>query len=169
MPTELIDANALAENLQLKKLKLENLAPVIMKLLKLDRVNDVLQDSNTLKGGEFTASVLDKLGVAYEFDEEDLANIPRDEPFVLIANHPYGGIDGLILLSLITKVRPEFKLMANYLLGQIEPVQNQLVSVNPFEKVSKQGMNMLGIKRSLSLLNDGVPVGIFPAGEVSAL
>jgi putative hemolysin len=169
MPSELIDKNTISENLQLKKLKLENLAPVIMKLLKLDKVNSVMNDSQSLEGGAFTDHILKKLGVAYEFQEEDLAHIPKDEPFILVANHPYGGIDGLILLSLITKVRPEFKIMVNYLLREIEPLHNHLVLVNPFNKSSKQGMNILGIKRSLSLLKEGVPVGIFPAGEVSAL
>lgn len=168
-PDDLITPDDISKGLQLKKLKIAALAPAIMRLLKLEKVNEVYNQSADYSGAEFAQRIVDQLGVAYEFSEEDLSHIPKDEPFIVLANHPYGGIDGLILLSLISKVRPEFKIMANYLLQQIPPLRENLVSVNPFEQSSKQGMNISGIKRSLALLNEGIPVGIFPAGEVSAL
>lgn len=168
-PRELISAEDVENGLHLRKLKIAALAKVIMRVLKLKKVNEVYETSASFKGAAFAESVIEHLGIEYDFSDDDLQHIPRDEPFIVISNHPYGGIDGLILLTLISKVRPEFKIMANYLLQQIPPIAEQLVVVNPFEKTPKPGMNMAGIKRCLQLLDDGIPVGIFPAGEVSAL
>ncbi|MES2780505.1 MAG: lysophospholipid acyltransferase family protein [Bacteroidota bacterium] len=166
---ELISAEDVENGLQLRKLKIAALAKVIMKVLKLKKVNEVYETSASFKGAAFAESVIEHLGIEYDFSAEELQYIPKDEPFIVISNHPYGGIDGLILLSLISKVRPEFKLMANYLLQQIPPIKDNLIVVNPFEKTPKPGMNISGIKRCLQLLDDGIPVGIFPAGEVSAM
>jgi putative hemolysin len=60
--------------------------------------------------------------------DADLKNIPSNEPFILIANHPYGGIDGLILFSILAKIRPDTKMMANFLLRQIAPLKGSYYS-----------------------------------------
>lgn len=166
---ELISKDAVADGLHLKKLKLSALAPVVMRLLKLEAMNKIYHSASEYQGGAFAEEIIKGLGVHYEVNEEELNNIPKNEPFIVIANHPYGGIDGMMLLSIISKVRPDFKIMANYLLQQIPTLREQFVSVNPFENISKAGMNISGIKRCLTLLEEGHPVGIFPAGEVSAL
>lgn len=165
---DLISNDAIAKGLQLKKLRLSALAPLISKALKLQKVNKLYADNAEANGVEFADKILNDLNVHYECNAEELQNIPKNEPFILIANHPYGGIDGMMLLSLITKVRPDFKIMANFLLQQIPTLKDNFVSVNPFEDGGKTGMNISGIKKCLTLLQQGHPVGIFPAGEVSS-
>jgi putative hemolysin len=86
----------------------------------------------------------------------------------LVSNHPYGGIDGIILLSILPKIRPDFKMVANYLLNQIEPLQNHIIPVNPFEGNKAKGFNVSGVKKMLEHVQES-PIGIFPAGEVSAM
>ncbi len=166
---DLISKEDIAAGLHLKKLKIAKLAPAIMKLLQLEKVNELYDSSSAYVGSEFSDQILKQLGIEYEVSEESLQNIPKDVPFIAIANHPYGGIDGMIMLSLFGKVRPDFKIMANYLLQQIPQIKENMVSVNPFEKTGKQGVNISGIKKCLSLINEGIPIGIFPAGEVSSL
>jgi putative hemolysin len=166
---ELISENNLAKGLKLDQYKINKLAPVLMKLLKLKEVNKVYQTAHLYEGMDFVDKILDKLNIRYEVDEEDLKNIPMNEPFIIVANHPYGGIDGLIMLSLIARRRPDFKIMANYLLQQIPQISEHFVSVNPFDKSDKKSMNISGIKKAMKLIDDGHPVGIFPAGEVSSL
>lgn len=166
---DLISKQDITAGLNLKKLKIAKLAPVIMKLLNLDKVNEVYGSSANFEGGAFADDIIKNLGIEYEISEDDLQNIPKDEPFIAIANHPYGGIDGLIMISLFSKVRPDFKVMANYLLEQIPQLKDYVVSVNPFEQSAQQGMNISGIKKCLTLIKEGHPIGIFPAGEVSAL
>jgi putative hemolysin len=166
---ELISKQDIEQGLNLKKLKIAKLAPVIMKLLKLEKVNEVYDSSSSYLGSEFADGILKHLGIEYEISEDSLINIPQNEPFIVIANHPYGGIDGMIMLSIFSKARPEFRMMANYLLQQIPQLKEFVVSVNPFENSPKQGMNISGIKKCLTLIGEGHPIGIFPAGEVSSL
>ena len=61
--------------------------------------------------------MLRKLDIQMELLPEDLAKIPRKGPLLIVANHPFGGIDGLALGSLLSKVRPNFKLLVNQELG----------------------------------------------------
>jgi putative hemolysin len=68
------------------------------------------------QGPEFVDAILKGCGIEIEFDERELRHIPKDGAFIAIANHPYGGIEGLILLKILTMARPDAKLMANFLL-----------------------------------------------------
>lgn len=168
-PEELISNDSLSRGLQLKKLKLSALAPLIAKTLKLEKINALYASHSHTSGVEFSGNILEALNIRFSYSEEELRNIPADEPFILIANHPYGGIDGLILLNLVTRVRPDFRIMANFLLQQIPPLKEHFVPVDPFENPLRKSKNISGIKRCLALLQQGHPIGMFPAGEVSAL
>jgi len=139
-----------------------------MKLLKLDNINDAYFSAKDSSGHAFIDQLLEGFGVSYQVSETDLANIPKTEPFILISNHPYGGIDGIILLSIISKIRPDYKMVANYLLKQIPQLADSFIPVNPFENIGDKGMNIIGVKQILSHLQTS-PLGIFPAGEVSAM
>ncbi len=164
----LIKKDDFSKALKLEKLKLKVLSPVLMRLLKLNKINQVYQESIEKKGDLFVDGILSTLGIAYEIDANDFKNIPNKEPFILVANHPYGGIDGIILLAILSKIRPDFKMVANYLLNQIEPLKDQIIPVNPFEGNEGKGYNVSGVKKMLAHLKES-PLGIFPAGEVSSL
>jgi putative hemolysin len=165
---ELISKDDFVKALKLNKLRLDLLAPALMKVLKLDKVNELYDTTSDERGAQFADHILSLLGVEYEVSESDLKHIPTTEPFILIANHPYGGIDGLILISILGKLRPDAKLMANFLLRQIEPLKEHIIAVNPFENVGDNAMNLSGTKELLTHLKTS-PIGVFPAGEVSAL
>ncbi len=164
----LIKKDDFSKALKLEKLKLKVLSPVLMRVLKLNKINQVYQESIEKKGDQFADAILASLGIEYELDPNDLKHIPSKEPFVMVANHPYGGIDGIILLAILQKIRPDFKMVANYLLNQIEPLKEQLIPVNPFEGNEGKGQNISGVKKMLSHLKES-PLGIFPAGEVSSI
>jgi putative hemolysin len=166
-------SNLISEKDVLKALKLEKLhvsliAPAIMKLLKLDKINEAYSPNSAFSSHEFTDKILANLGIDYEIEEEDLKNIPKTEPFIAIANHPYGGIDALILVSILNKIRPDTKILANYLLQQIPSIKENIIAVNPFNDAKNSAMNMQGLKELLDYVKEH-PIGIFPAGEVSTL
>lgn len=165
---EVISKDELIESISFNKIGSKLLAPAIIKLLKLDKVNGVYKNTGQNTGVAFIDHVLAQLQISYECPPEDLENIPQHAPFILVSNHPYGGIDGMILLSIILKQRPDFKIMANYLLQYFPELKEYIVAVDPFERKTQNGMNVAAIKRSLTLLKSGTPVGIFPAGEVSS-
>ncbi|MEN8863766.1 MAG: hypothetical protein ABF315_11330, partial [Lentimonas sp.] len=66
---------------------------------------------------EFFMKTLRVMGVQFEVDKESLERLPKEGPLVVIANHPFGGVDGVVLGALLQSVREDTKLMGNYLLG----------------------------------------------------
>lgn len=151
---------------KLDKLHLPGLASLLMEVMKINEVNEVFQKAEHLQGPTFVDKILQIIGISVEFDENDLKNIPKEGAFIAIANHPYGGIEGLVLLKLLCIVRPDAKLMANFLLKKIPNLSDYFIAVNPFENV-EHSSSISGIKNTLELLGSGTPIGIFPAGEVS--
>lgn len=150
---------------KLEKLHMPGLASLLMEVMKINEVNLVFEKAEHLKGPTFVDKVLQIIGVSVEFDEADLKNIPKKGAFIAISNHPYGGIEGLVLLKILSMVRPDSKLMANFLLKKIPNLSDYFIAVNPFE--NEHSSSIIGIKNTLELLRSGTPIGIFPAGEVS--
>ena len=109
------------------------------------------------------------LGVNYRVNESDLNRIPKEGPVFILANHPFGGIDGLVLGSLIDQVRPDSKLLVNYMLGKIDNMGGRSFYVNPFGGNEAKLANFKGIKDSMRWLKEGNVLGTFPSGTVSHL
>ena len=146
----------------------ESFAKLLMYILKLNKLNKLYSENCCKDGIEFIDALIDELGVKFEFDEEELKRIPKEGPFITISNHPFGGIDGIILIKLVCMVRPDFKAMANFLLKKVEPIQDYFLGVNPFESRKGAASSTGGLKEALRHLSNGMPLGIFPAGEVSS-
>ncbi len=164
----LISEQDVAKALKLEKLHISLLAPALMKLLKFDKVNEAYSPYAAFQSFEFTDKMLAELGIEFEIDAEDLKNIPKTDPFIAISNHPYGGIDGLILVSILNKIRPDTKVLANYLLQQIPSLKDNIIGVSPFDNAKNSTLNVQGLKELLGYVKEH-PIAIFPAGEVSAL
>lgn len=137
---------------------------VLMNLLRIDKMNELYDRFYPARGIELIDKVLDHLNIRVDIDEEELRNIPKTGPFVLVSNHPFGLLDGLIMISAVGKVRPDLRVMANFLLQRFEPIRHFFFPVNPF---SANNGSMGGIKASLKHLQEGNALGMFPAGEVS--
>ena len=163
---KVITTEEFAKATKLDKLKMPGLAALLMELMKINQVNELFAQAQPKEGPEFVDAILEGCGIDIEFDERELRNIPKTGAFVAIANHPYGGIEGMLLLKILCMVRPDAKLMANFLLKKIPNLSDYFIAVNPFENV-EHSSSISGLKNTLELLNNGTPIGIFPAGEVS--
>ncbi len=139
----------------------------LMKILKIDTLNKIYNKHKHLNDLEFVSSLLDEFEIKFEIPEEDLKRIPKNGPFITISNHPLGGIDGILLLKLLLEIRPDFKIIANFLLHRIEPLKPYVMPVNPFEDRKDVKSSVTGFKNAIGHLRDGHALGIFPAGEVS--
>jgi len=163
----LISKEKFTEIAGLSKIPIPGLSSYLMRVMKIDNLNTVVREAGNLEGASFANHILMKIGVRVQFDTTELLNIPAKGAFIVIANHPYGGIESLALLSTIAKVRPDAMYMGNFLLKKIPNLEKSIIAVNPFENVQNSS-SVTGLKMTLKALSEGVPVAIFPAGEVSS-
>jgi putative hemolysin len=164
---KVITTEEFAKATKLDKLKMPGLAALLMEIMKINDVNKLFAQAQPKQGPEFVDAILEGIGVKIEFDEKELKNIPANGSFIAIANHPYGGIEGMVLLKILCMVRPEAKLMANFILKKIPNLSDYFIAVNPFENI-EHSSSISGLKSTMELLANGTPIGIFPAGEVSS-
>lgn len=139
----------------------------LMKVLRISSINKIYNKHKHLKDLEFFTALLDDLQINFEIPEEDLKRIPKTGAFITVSNHPLGGIDGVLLLKLLIEKRPDYKIIANFLLQRIEPMKPFIMPVNPFEDRKDKKSSITGLKNALSHLQKGNALGVFPAGEVS--
>ena len=164
----LVSSKDISKAIHMDKIGGEVVAKFLMQLLKLNKVNRLYSETKNKLGIEFINSVIEQLEFTYEVRDEDIKKIPLDKPFIVVANHPFGGIDALILLKIFAEIRPDLKAMANFLLQKIEPIKDLIFPVNPFETRKDAKSSLAGIKSALAHLEEGKPLAIFPAGEVSS-
>jgi putative hemolysin len=139
----------------------------LLQITRLNRLNKIYDRYKHLEALDFIDAVLLELGVSFQIPEKDLKRIPKNGSFISISNHPLGAIDGMILMKLMIEAREDYKVIANFLLQRLEPLEEIVMPVNPFENRKEVKSSVSGIKQALSHLKDGHPLGIFPAGEVS--
>lgn len=139
---------------------------LLMIVFRISSINKIYNKHKHLKDLEFFTALLEDLQIKFEIPEEDLKRIPKTGAFITVSNHPLGGIDGVLLLKLLIEKRPDYKIIANFLLQRIEPMKPFIMPVNPFED-RKEKSSIAGLKSALSHLKEGNSLGVFPAGEVS--
>ena len=100
-------------------------------------------------------------------DSADRSRIPASGPVVVVANHPYGVLDGAILTVLLTCVRPDVKVLTNFLLSDVPELQQHCIFVDPFQTDRSAESNRKALREALAWLHQGGMLAIFPAGEVA--
>lgn len=165
----LVTAKEIAKGLNLEKFGVFGTAVgwFFKKILRISKAERVYLRHKNLEGLDFLNGILGEFKVKFEIPEEDLKKIPRQGAFITISNHPLGGIDGILLLKLLLEQRTDYKIIANFLLHRIAPLKPYIFPVNPFENHKEHQSSLQGIKNALAHLQEGYPLGIFPAGEVS--
>ena len=117
----------------------------------------------------FMREVLRRLDVRPVFKTEDLENIPKKGPAVVVGNHPFGGIEGIIMADTLLSRRPDVKIMANVLLNRIPQLRDLTIPVDPFSRSGSARVNIGPMRDAMRWLKNGGMLLVFPAGEVSHL
>lgn len=153
---------------------LNTMAKTLLGLGRLEAIHKTVSKNSAAlsTAGEFSQRVLRELGVSFEFPEEQIARL-RDlrqsgTPLMLVANHPLGAIEALILLAILEKISPEFKIIANSILETIPELKSCLISVNILGKKPDPRKNLQGMRQAVEHLRAGGVLGMFPAGQVSS-
>ncbi len=135
-------------------------------LKRCQQVYSQIRSDGTLE--DFCRQALEKMGVSYQVSEQRLQRVPARGACVLVANHPYGGMEGVVLFHLLSRIRPDFKIMGNYLLGRVPQLREHLIEVDPFGRADSAQTNIYPLRQALQHLRQGGLLVIFPAGEVSS-
>jgi len=122
-----------------------------------------------ITGDAFVSWTLKRCGIEVRIAEADLLRIPACGPLIVVANHPFGGIEGVALAHALKRVRPDVKLFANFLLARIPELRDHFIFVDPFARPGATAANTKALRSALSWLGQGGLLVVFPAGEVSAL
>jgi putative hemolysin len=142
----------------------------IERLLSLSALNQLYSGISPDAGdSSYFASALRGLGLEYDLTPEDMAKIPVQGPLVIVANHPFGAVDGLILGDILTKIRPDFRLMANQILNGIPELRPWILPVDALGGPQSYARNVSRLRLAIQWLEKGGALGIFPAGTVSHL
>jgi len=129
---------------------------------KLNKIYDNLYDA----GDEMHRVFLNTLNIDVVVSKNSQKNVPASGAAILTANHPTGLLDGIMMMDVLVKVRPDIKFMGNFLLSRLEPVAKYFITVDPFDTKNKV-VNQKGIRQSIEHLRSGGLLVIFPAGEVA--
>lgn len=94
---------------------------------------------------------------------------PRKGPLVAVCNHPFGVLEGLLLVNILKEVRSDIKIMANFMLSMVPEMNDMIIRVDPFGTGESAKKNIAGLKESMRWIKNGGMLVVFPAGEVSSL
>lgn len=136
-------------------------------LFGLPQLASLYEHADGACSADVAAGIVNGLGVKVVCPEEERARIPAEGPAVIVANHPFGGLEGMIMMSLMCGVRPDVRVLANHLLAVFPRLKDAFILVNPFEGAQARRDNIKGIKETMSWLAHGGAVGTFPAGAVA--
>lgn len=167
MATKLVSRADVKRAFKLRTIFGDMFASVIMALIGLNRVNKAYSRVSQYKGREFTAAILRDFNVSFDLNEKEMEYIPQEGPFIVVANHPYGGIDGILLMHIFSSVRPDIKTISNFILSHIPNINDFFFPVNPFTDRPELSGSFSGLRSAVEFLQKGGGLVLFPAGEVS--
>ena len=147
------------------------LAAWLTGIAKVNTLHDRVDKAGVPYGPPFAKGLMDDVGIDFRVGNPERLDSLPEGPFIVIANHIYGHLDGICLLDLIGHQRPETKVMVNEMLTWIPGLAPSFIAVNPVTDASKgvSDTSINGVKNALLQLRAGHPLCIFPSGAVADL
>ena len=148
----------------------EKLVNRLLKFLSVDKVNAVHAKCCDTPGPEFVKRLLiDEFKIRLRIDNEEVLDHLPEGAFITVSNHPFGALDGIALIYLITRRRPKFKVMVNMILNRIGAMRPNFIAVDAWASndPAKRAFSVNGIREALRQIKSGEPIGFFPAGAMS--
>lgn len=117
----------------------------------------------------FPEHILRQFHIELQVSASDLARVPARGPVVVVANHPFGLIDGIASVALMDRVRPDVRILANPFLGAVPQMRDRLILIDPFGDEGARRTNPRSLRAAIDWLGQGGLLIVFPAGEVAHL
>jgi len=124
-------------------------------------------EKEVAEGRDFWQVMLERYGLTLDVIGGSLANIPRNGPLILIANHPYGILDGLMMGHILSKMRGDFRILAHQVFRKAEDLNRIILPIDFDETKEALELNLRTRKTALTYLAASGAIGIFPGGTVS--
>ncbi|MDA0962493.1 MAG: lysophospholipid acyltransferase family protein [Proteobacteria bacterium] len=124
-------------------------------------------ETEVAAGRDFWAVMVERYGLTLDVVGGSLDNIPTDGPLVLIANHPYGILDGLMMGHILSETRGDFRILANGVFRKAEDINRIILPISFDETKEAVALNIQTRKVALDYLANNGAIGIFPGGTVS--
>lgn len=151
----------------------KGVARFLLSITGVNKLNKIHAKYCHLDKFEMTSAILSDpmVNVKYQLHgEEHLQKMKEMGAFYTISNHPFGGLDGVILIDIITRVRPDFCVLVNEILTKVTGLSDVWIPVSPpvnkKDYVHDPSKNIYGVRRVAECITSGRPVGMFPAGGV---
>lgn len=124
-------------------------------------------EKEVAEGRDFWQVMADRYGLSLDIVGGSLDNIPKDGPMILIANHPYGILDGLMMGYILSTIRGDFRIIANHVFRKAEDLQRIVLPISFDGTREAMNLNIQTRKEAFRYLGEGGAIGIFPGGTVS--
>ncbi|GAA5069726.1 lysophospholipid acyltransferase family protein [Roseibacterium beibuensis] len=124
-------------------------------------------DDEVRQGRDFWQVMTDRYGLSLEVIGGSLSNIPAEGPVVVIANHPYGILDGLMMGHILSQARGDFRILAHRVFRKAEDIDRIILPISFDDTKEALALNIETRREALRYLSDGGAIGVFPGGTVS--
>ena len=124
-------------------------------------------EQEVANGRDFWQVMVERYGLSLDIVAGDLSKIPTSGPLIMIANHPYGILDGLMMGHILSSVRGDFRILANTVFRKSADLQRVVLPISFDETKDAVRENLATRKNALAYLADGGAIGVFPGGTVS--
>ncbi|MBX3013112.1 MAG: lysophospholipid acyltransferase family protein [Caldilineaceae bacterium] len=133
---------------------------------RLERIYDTVL-AQEAEQSRLWGAALRALRIHVDYDAKQLAQVPTEGPIILVANHPYGLLDGLIVCHFASLLRPAFKILIHKSLCREPRVERYLLPIDFAETTEAAHTNIDSKRRAMTTLQEGNAVVIFPAGGIA--
>jgi putative hemolysin len=124
-------------------------------------------EDEVANGRDFWEVIVERYGLGLDVMNGTLDSLPKDGSLIVIANHPYGILDGLIMGHILSVVRGDFRILANSVFRKAEELNKIILPVSFDETKEAMQQNIATRKRALDYLGQGGCIGLFPGGTVA--
>ena len=140
---------------------------IINKISKVDEIKSLYKNNyeDLKKSSNFWKKTLDILNIDYY--AEHITNIPKTGSAIVVANHPFGLLDGLIICSIICDIRKDYKILINEEVSQIDQIREYLLPIKFSTVTADIKKNIITKKKAIEHLNSNGILITFPSGEVA--